>query len=152
MSAQTFLERLQRVKESGSGRGLASCPGPVHERGDHNRSLSWRIEGERLLFHCFAGCEPSEILSAMGLKFSDVMPQRTEDGSPRSWVPAADILEAVDQELFTAWMILDGVVRRRKITPEEFGRLERCARVLGAARDRVRPAKKAERCQNHVGA
>ena len=95
-----------------------------------------------MLFHCFAGCDSGEILGAMGLTFADVMPPREGESAPnRSWIPAAEVLEAVDHEVFTAWMILDGVVRRRKIKPEELKRLTDCARAIGAARDRVRPAK-----------
>lgn len=142
MSAQTFIDRLQRVKNSGSDRGLASCPGPLHERGDQNRSLSWKLEGERVLFHCFAGCEPSEVLSAMGLTFRDVMPERGPDHEPnRSWFPAADILEAVDHEMLTATLILWDAIRRRRIKPSELIRLNQAAQRIGAARDRVRPAK-----------
>lgn len=144
MSAQTFLEKLQRVKRSASDRGLASCPGPLHEHGDRNRSLSWRIaDGDRLLFHCFAGCESSDILAAMGLTFSDVMPARSKEeaAANRSWIHVTDILEAVDHEILTATLILWDAIRRRKIKPSELVRLNECARVIGAARDRMRPAK-----------
>jgi len=42
------------------------CPGHGKGRGDLNPSLHIRDGEHRLLVRCFAGCEPAEILKALG--------------------------------------------------------------------------------------
>lgn len=58
----------------------ARCP--AHD--DKNPSLSL-AEGDdgRVLLHCHAGCDPHEVLTALGLKFRDLFPR---DGSRRKGV------------------------------------------------------------------
>ena len=72
-----LLERLERVKATGPGRCSASCPGPLHNRGDRNPSLSIATGDDgRALVRCFSGCEVSAIVAAIGLELSDLFPQR----------------------------------------------------------------------------
>lgn len=44
---------------------------PCHD--DDKASLSVRMDGDRLLLHCHAGCAPKDILDAMGLTWKDCM-------------------------------------------------------------------------------
>ena len=71
---QAFLGRLDRVRPAGDGKWYARCP--AHD--DKGPSLSVRDTGERVLVHCFAGCDPEDILSAVDLKWSDLYPDRDE--------------------------------------------------------------------------
>ena len=72
-----LLERLERVKVTGPGRWSASCPGPLHQRGDRNPSLSVAVGDDgRALVRCFSGCEVSAIVAAIGLELSDLFPPR----------------------------------------------------------------------------
>ena len=72
-----LLERLERVKVTGPGRWSASCPGPLHHRGDRNPSLSVTLADDgRALIRCFVGCEVSAIVAAIGLELSDLFPLR----------------------------------------------------------------------------
>lgn len=72
-----LLERLERVKATGPGRWSARCPGPLHQRGDRNPSLSVAIGDDgRALVRCFSGCEVSAIVAAIGLELSDLFPPR----------------------------------------------------------------------------
>lgn len=59
---QDILERLQGVKQSGSGY-MALCP--CHD--DHNPSLSVTEEDGNILAHCFAGCPQESVQKALGL-------------------------------------------------------------------------------------
>jgi len=68
MDAELLLGRLDGVIRTGDGRWSARCP--AHE--DRSPSLSVRLDGERLLFHCHAGCAPEAVLAAVGLGWSDL--------------------------------------------------------------------------------
>jgi putative DNA primase/helicase len=72
MQLQTLLDRLEGVRKQGQC-FTALCPS--HK--DTNNSLSFRIGSDgRILIHCFAGCEPEEIVAAMGLRMSDLFPSK----------------------------------------------------------------------------
>jgi hypothetical protein len=64
MTACEISTRL-RGRIVGHGQYLCHCPVPTHgkQRGDRNASLSL-ADGDdgRLLFHCHAGCDPSDVL------------------------------------------------------------------------------------------
>src|SRR4051812_9388290 len=68
MSAASIARRLNGIPNG--RRWLCRCPVPSHGKGRGDRSPSLSIqdgdEPERLLVHCFAGCEPSAILDAIG--------------------------------------------------------------------------------------
>lgn len=68
MDAGKLLERLDKVRRMGEGRYMACCPAHA----DNNPSLSIRDDGERLLIHCFAGCDSQDVLDAVGLKWGDL--------------------------------------------------------------------------------
>jgi putative DNA primase/helicase len=56
----------------------AKCP--AHD--DSVASLSIHQEGDgKVLLHCHAGCEPEIVLRAVGLKLSDLFPERERSGS-----------------------------------------------------------------------
>jgi hypothetical protein len=67
--AENVLPRLECVKETGTGRGIARCP--AHN--DKSPSLTWRIcEDGMLLVKCWAGCSAHDIVDALGLKLRDL--------------------------------------------------------------------------------
>jgi hypothetical protein len=75
MSVEALLNRLDRVRQSGSGRWMARCPG--HD--DRSASLSIReLPDGRILLHDFAGCGAADVLSALGIEFSDLFPPRQQ--------------------------------------------------------------------------
>ena len=101
-----LLERLERVKVTGPGRWSASCPGPLHNNGDRNPSLSISIgDDARALVRCFAGCEVSTIVAAIGLELSDLFPPRpiTHTGPipahRRPKISDRDLLEIIRREV-----------------------------------------------------
>ena len=68
-----FLERLRRVRNTGAGRWIACCP--AHE--DRTPSLAIReLEDGRLLVRCFAGCDIQDVIRAVGLKMTDLFPDK----------------------------------------------------------------------------
>jgi hypothetical protein len=69
---QRILGRLPSAEQLGTDY-KALCP--AHQ--DHSPSLSTK-EGEdgRVLLHCFAGCDPKDVVAALGLKMKDLFPAK----------------------------------------------------------------------------
>ena len=140
MSAARLLDRLDRVRQTGSGRWIARCP--AHE--DRGPSLSIREIDGRTLLHCFAGCGTLDVLDALGLEWSALFEERSQDVRPRSTsasVPAPDLLHVLDHEIIVATLILDDVLRGRSVSESQVQRLCQAAARIGKARDIVNPAK-----------
>lgn len=74
-----FLARLEHVRPAGAGRWTARCPA----HGDRSPSLSIRDTGDRVLIHCFSGCDPSDVLAAVGLAWKDLYSDRWECAAKR---------------------------------------------------------------------
>ena len=78
-SAETLLNRLDRVRKSGSG-WMARCP--AHD--DKTASLSITETGDKVLVHCFACCRIDDVLGAVGLSLKDLFPPRHWPASPEA--------------------------------------------------------------------
>ncbi|WP_018466600.1 toprim domain-containing protein [Calidithermus timidus] len=76
MAVDLLLERLRRAHPTGQGRWVALCP--AHP--DRTPSLSVRLEGDKILLHCFAGCPAERVLEAVGLTWADL-----HQGHARPW-------------------------------------------------------------------
>ena len=108
MSIETLINRLDGIKETGHGKYVARCP--AHE--DRSPSLAIK-EGDdgKVLIHCFAGCEAEDVLSALGMTFSDIMPERI--GTKHSYRPmrqrfdARQVLQGVSHEIMVVCLIAD---------------------------------------------
>lgn len=74
--AQQLLERLDDVRENGQQQYLARCP--AHD--DGSPSLSVRDLGDRILIHCFAGCDAEEIMTAVDLTLADLFDKPMQHG------------------------------------------------------------------------
>ena len=73
MSIEEILSRFEGVEQSAPGSWMARCPA----HGDSNPSLSITLKPDgKVLMHCFTGCTVEEICAAVGLKLSDLMPER----------------------------------------------------------------------------
>ena len=68
-NVRILLSLLDGVIRNGEGRWMAKCP--AHD--DRSPSLSIKDTGTRTLIHCFAGCEASEVLAAVGLTWQDII-------------------------------------------------------------------------------
>jgi len=75
-----LLARLEHVKPNGAGH-TARCPG--HDDARNSLSIGTGDDG-RILLHCHAGCEPSAIVAALGIRLADLMPVNGKaNGKPR---------------------------------------------------------------------
>ncbi len=108
MSAETILQCLDKVRETGPDKWLARCP--AHD--DKSPSLSIReADDSTVLLKCFAGCNAAEIVESVGLKMTDLFPPKLPTGthSHRSKAPRiswTEVFDAIEVELITvaiAW-------------------------------------------------
>ena len=93
---EAILSRLQKVKKTGQDKYLAICPS--HD--DKSPSLAIKVVDDRVLLHCFAGCETADVLGALGLKFEDIMPNQCKGNFPKEKSPfyASEILQSTWKE------------------------------------------------------
>lgn len=134
MSADILLQQLERVKRTGKDHGIASCPTAAHTHGDRHPSMTWRIRDDgALLIYCAAGCTAQEIVSAVGLKMSDLYPPRGEGNhfakGERRPFPAADILRAI---AFESTLVL--IAAADLLAGNPFNEFDRARLALAASR------------------
>ena len=75
MKAEDVLGRLEHVT-GGKGKWMACCP--AHQ--DKSPSLAINEADDRILVHCFAGCETSDVIAALGLTVSDLFYNKLAGG------------------------------------------------------------------------
>ena len=75
MNALDVLDRLEQVT-GGKGKWMACCP--AHQ--DKSPSLAINEADDRILVHCFAGCETSDVIAALGLTVSDLFYNKLAGG------------------------------------------------------------------------
>lgn len=130
-----ILSRLQRVRQTGPSTWTASCPGPLHKRGDRNPSLSIRANESGIpLLCCHTGCDTGDLLAAIGLTFADLYPDhngRHPDfwGShPKfPWVPWRDVFNALRLDLTACGLAFRDLAAGKSFTPEEAEQLAKFA-------------------------
>lgn len=132
MTAESFLARLERIKETGPGRYIASCPG--HD--DRNPSLAVRVlDDGRVLVHCFGGCGVQDIVGAVGMTVAGLFPDRppTQTTLPTKGLKLkpAEALMLLGHEIVAANLIVHDLVTilRRGEMPSELAlsRLAQCS-------------------------
>ena len=70
----TLLARLDKVKQKKPGSWEACCP--AHQDNDPSLSIKELNDG-RVLIHCFGGCPPLDVLSAVGLDWDSLFPEES---------------------------------------------------------------------------
>ena len=107
MSVDSVLRHLEKVRETGANKWVACCP--AHE--DRSPSLAVKEGSDgRVLLHCFAGCEVEDILGAVGLTFSDIMPERLPEHRyepQRPYFDARQVLECISHEAMVVALIAE---------------------------------------------
>jgi hypothetical protein len=114
-----LLSRLHKVQRTGADRWKACCP--AHD--DKSPSLAIRDVDGRLLLHCFGGCSTEDVLSAVGLTFSDLMPERAlGNHKPRERKPfyAGDVLKIMAFEAGIVYLCAADIANDKP--PTESGR------------------------------
>lgn len=132
MAINDLLSRLDKVKKTGHGRWVAKCPAHA----DKQPSLSIReMDDGRILLHDFAGCETEAVLQAVGLTFSDLMPesvgiQKKPESRPFT---TADALRCISFEAVLVAMTASRIASGQPIDGCDRDRLMlACSRIKGA--------------------
>ncbi len=122
MTAEALLQKLDRVKQTGPGRWIASAP----TREDKHPSMTIReLDDGRVLIHDFGGDSVENILAAVGLTFSDLFPPReVQHGKPeRRPFPAADVLRCIAFEALVVAVAGTSLLAGVPFTPTDRERL-----------------------------
>jgi hypothetical protein len=79
---ERIVDRLRaldrKVIARGPGGAIAQCPGPMHNNGDRNPSLSVSRGRGLALINCWAGCEPLDVMAALGLPMGDLFDNQSD--------------------------------------------------------------------------
>ena len=119
----TLLSRLNGVRERRNGSWLACCP--VH-KGGRERTPSLLVKylpPGQIVVCCAAGCESSEVLTAIGLDLAYLCPAHLVGkpaGAPQPARPMITLRERLDtltHELHDAWAVLSDVAGGHEIGP-----------------------------------
>jgi len=132
MKADTLLSHLDGVRRTGVGRWLAKCP--AHD--DRQASLAIReLDDGRILLHDFAGCESEHVLSAVGLTFESLFPERPigEFKPERRPFPAADVLRAISLEALIVVLAASDIANGKPLSEFDLERLKVASARISAA-------------------
>lgn len=136
MHVDELLSKLQKVKRTGAGRWIACCP--AHN--DKSPSLSVRLaDDDRILIHCFAGCELASVLGAVALNFSDIMPTSLlgHKRSERAPFTATDALRCISFEAKIVALCAIKILQGKKLSIKDKERLIKANERINGALDGV---------------
>ena len=124
----TLLSRLDKVRHTGPGRWIARCP----SHADKSPSLAIReTDDGTILIHCFAGCSPHEVVSAVGLDLGDLFSARhLHCKKPeRLPFPVVDVLRAIAFEVIVVCAASRALLNGKPLSETDHARL-----ILAATR------------------
>ena len=107
-----FISGLEKVRRTGEGKYLACCP--AHD--DKNPSLAVKYIDGKILAHCFAGCSVHEVVGALGLELSDLMPDNPQF-KKGSKPPKFNKYELFDRIVFESTILLVAIRQLFNGTP-----------------------------------
>lgn len=102
MKIDNLLNRLDKVRQNGPSKWVACCP--AHS--DKMPSLGIKLaDDDKILIHCFAGCEVKEIVEAVGLNLSDLMPESVFEPGKKTKPPRFNKSEMFDRVVFESTLL-----------------------------------------------
>jgi hypothetical protein len=127
-----LLSQLTKVKKTGHDQWVARCPS--HD--DRNPSLAIRDCNGTVLLKCFAGCSAFEIVSAIGMKLSDLFPESDEYRKLiKNPFPATDVLRCIQTESLIVATAALNIAKGKLLDKEDLDRLVLAASRIGACYD-----------------
>ena len=114
MNVDTFLSRLEGVRQTAPNRWIARCS--AHEDRSPSLTISEGRDG-RILAHCFAGCPIESVVNAVGLTLSDIMPEGPAPMLPVRGrrIPAGEVLEAMAVNAMCVAILAADMARGRQL-------------------------------------
>ena len=135
-AAAKILERLDGVRRAGDGRWRARCPSHKSQ----GASLAIAEKDDRVLLHCFAGCETSAVLASAGLELADLFDRplgHSRERVRRPW-SASDVLSLVLEEAVVVGLIASDLLDQRTIAAADWQRLAQASQRLDRLATMVR--------------
>ena len=109
----TVLSRLDKVKACGNNKWLACCP--AHN--DKHPSLKVTLTDDgKILIKCWAGCEITAIVTALGLELQDLFPDKISY-TKRSKPPKFNRIELFERLVFEALILYVAIQQLQQGTP-----------------------------------
>jgi len=118
----SIIEKLENLRQTGTGRWLARCP--AHD--DKTPSLAVRETPDgTILLHCFSGCDVHEICAALGIELADLFPPDERQFRPRERrpFPAMDALRAIRFEARVVAVAAGYIARGEPLTDADAARV-----------------------------
>ena len=137
-TADKLLERLDRVKRVAPGKWMAKCPS--HD--DRNPSLGISEgDGGKIICHCFAGCATEDVLSALGMSFADLFPEKIpEPGQKAPRVPrfnASELLRTALHESTVLFVAMSKINAGKTLADGDMDRVNQAMAILDNIRREV---------------
>lgn len=124
MSAELLLSRVKKVRRTAGNSWVACCP--AHE--DRSPSMTVKDVGDgRVLIHCFAGCDVESILGAVGMDWSDILPESPIDhhiAPVRGKIFPNDALKVIQNEVRLVMVAAYDMRRGKSLSNQDMKRLE----------------------------
>lgn len=135
MNVEALLAQLSKVKSKGGGEWIACCP----SHPDKTPSLAIKeCSDGRLLINCFAGCMVEDVVGAVGLTLSDLMPPKPLDHAvKRAPFSARTALEALAYQASIVAVAASDMSRGRDLSLADKDRLFEIAGRINATLDQV---------------
>lgn len=121
MNVAELLEKLEKVKRTGAGRWVASCP----SHSDRSPSLNVKeCTDGRILMICRAGCHTHDIVHSIGLELRDLFPS-DERRLPLEKRPfsSADVFRALADEVLLISVASSDLCRGKALNEADHARL-----------------------------
>lgn len=114
MTVQTILNRLDKVRSTGTDKWRTPCP--VHNGKNYNMSIKECADGT-VLAHCFVcGADGPSLCESLGLPVSEIFPPDNDYVRPV-------ITKKMQQEAFEDEFVISIASQQRKLTLEDKRRL-----------------------------
>lgn len=136
MQTDAILSRLDRVRATGKDKWQACCP--AHD--DKSPSLSIRDAGDRILLHCFGGCLPSEITTALGLELRDLFADSQAPRPIAAGISRRQLFDALHLELMAAALAAADRAQGKALSPADIERERLAWERIDKARQSLRRA------------
>ncbi len=132
MNITTFLNHLEKVKQTGADKWQACCP--AHD--DKSPSLAVKDTGDKILIHCFAGCTTDDITGALGLELADLYADSHPITRSRNKPPQRKLDDALWHEILVLTMAISARKSGATIHPNDKDREKLAAnRVIALLKD-----------------
>jgi hypothetical protein len=122
MDIDNFLSNFDKVKSTGSGKWIACCS--AHP--DMSPSLAIKqTDGGKLLLHCFSGCPVTDIVAAVGLELSDLMPTNPsyQKGTKPPRFNKYELFDRLAFEAVILSMAIRQLLAKEDLSPEDLSRV-----------------------------